>query len=183
VPDAPPIDVNLLRPALAAGLTWLYETEQPTDGVQHHLGVTVYSDAVNRSVSLVPSGLGGAAAGLPVIVVEVVHKVYRWPAALDDRCWELANGYTEGELQRIADVVRDLGRDVIETWNGRPRSDSGSIALADPAGPSIVPVHNYLRGCPTHHTVFCSHDGCTWYRDGHARVVMPTPPEGVRCSG
>jgi hypothetical protein len=175
MPDAPPLDVGLLRPYLAAGLTWLYETEQPEGAIMQHHGATMWAPEINRSVQLCPV----AWSGLPVIVVEVARTVRRWPDAslASDRHYEIANGYTAGELERIVGLVQDLGRGVADFWNGHPGCASGSIALTDKAGPSAGPVHRYLAHCPTHDTVFCGHKGCTWYRDGRALVVPPTPPE------
>lgn len=168
--------IDLLRPALAAGLEWLYETEQPPGAVLSHHGVDLRVPEANRRLSLVPSGY----RSLPVVVVEVLEKTYE--PRTGPQYPRLTNGLERGEIAQIVQVIESLGCTVDTIWNARPGSSSGSIGLLAPAGPSLRPVQAYRRHCPTHRTVFCGHSpergghNCSWYRDGRALVVEPTVP-------
>jgi hypothetical protein len=120
--------------------------------------------AINRTLSLVPSGWEGHV----VIVLEVRDRRYA-PGMFG----ELLNGLEEGEMDRLIALLADLGHNVVEHWNGRPRSVTGSVALARPANPALLAaVTRYRAGCPNHHTVFCPAE-CGWFRNGYAMLNTP----------
>lgn len=163
-----------LRPIVAGGLRWLYDTSQPPQAILQHHGATLWTPAINRNVQLVPSGWKGC-----VVVVLGVSR-QRWGAPTATTAAPLLNGLQDNELVLFADLVAELGRKVIHDWNGAEGMDSGSLALADPAHPALLAaVTRYHAGCGTHHTVFCSREGCDWYRDGYAMVVKPEVAEAA----
>jgi hypothetical protein len=154
--------------ALAAGLRWLYDTEQPVGAILHHSGVILRS-ADNRTFGFVPSG----ARQRPVVVVDVtkVEWIDRGPYEFK----EPANPLEPGELEALAEQISALGFEVDGTWNGHP-GIAGSIGLKRTANPSLLAaVDVYLAGCQEHpnRSVFCD---CGWYSAGRALVVPPTVP-------
>lgn len=155
------MDVHALQASVDAGLAWLYDTEQPDTAILQHHGVPLAAVG-NRRLRFCPVGFNQR----PVVVVDVVHVTYIG-ASLRPQ-----NPLAAGELEALATMV---GRSVpvAKTWNGHP-AVTGSIGLARPAHPSLVAaVARYHARCPQHHTVFCGHTGCSWYRDGHLTVVYP----------
>lgn len=151
---------------LRAGLTWLYETEQPAEAIDQHHGA--YSPAVDgRICRFIPVGWQQH----PVVVVDVAHPVY------DGH--EVTNPLGgPAEVAEVVDALAELGRRHLETWNGVEGSITASISLVDAAHPSLVAaVHRYFASCPEHGSVFCGtqHD-CTWFRDGKRLIVPPSWP-------
>lgn len=151
---------------LAAGLRWLYETEQPTDAWQEHRGLLLRAPASNRCYSFIPAN-----DWRRVVVAVDVAKI-EW---IDNGPNELrtpANPLESGELEALAAELRVLGFEITSTWNGHPQT-SGSIGLARPAHPSLVAaVDRYHAGCLAHpkRGVFCD---CDAWRSGFARIVRP----------
>lgn len=155
---------------LRRGLRWLHETEQPDDSLLQHHGETVRAQG-NRKLTFIPT----AWAGHPVIVVAVDSLEYGPPPRL--RC---LNPIAAGELEAFAELLAELGAEVVRTWNGHPHT-SGSLALARPAHPSLAAaVKRYHGGCPAHHTVFCR---CGWCAVGHRRLIrlrdIPVPADDL----
>jgi hypothetical protein len=150
---------------LAAGLRWLYETEQPDGAILQHHGVWV-GKVDNRSFSFAASAWEGRA----VVVAEVV-KV-EWKS--DPLGHQVpANPLAPEELADLTAELVELGAEVLHTWNGHP-AITGSLALARPAHPSLVAaVDRYRTGCPDHTGPLCSWDGCPWYGDGNALIIKP----------
>lgn len=154
-----------LRPVLASGLRWLYETSQPPQAILQHHGCSLPAPAVNRRIDFVPSGWEGRV----VLVLKVRNLRY---GVGDPK--PLLNGLGITERTRFADLVADLGHKVVHMWNGEPGTASASVALAEPAHEALLAaVTRYHGGCGIHHDTFCSRDGCTWYLEGRKMVVEP----------
>lgn len=153
---------------LAAGLRWLYGTEQPADAVLSHHGISVSDpDAgANRWYSFVPSG----ALQRPVVVVHVSRP--EW-AGTGTGMYP-ANPLDVDELVAVQLDLATLDVVVHGTWNGFP-GHSGSVGLTRPARPSLLAaVDRYRAGCADHlGQILCSWDGCPWYAAGEARIVRP----------
>ncbi len=164
------------RTALALGLNWLYHTQQPSDAIMHHLGISNPVDIgrEERYFSFVPTG-GPHNSDQPVVVVTATRP-YRG---------EPGTGIThpfggDEEMDMWQKVIEDLGYTVTGRWNGK--EVSGSFCLAGSAHPSLLAaVQLYRAGCPDHPAmkVFCD---CGWYAAGTARLVVPdwtvTGPNG-----
>ena len=149
---------------LQAGLAWLYDVDQPAGAITSHHGVSCR--AADRTFNFVPSG----AKDLPVIVVNVAAPV--WVGTVRHK---LTNPLCPGELAVWSTLLRTLGHDVRETWNGA--GETGSIGLARRAAPSLLAaLSRYRHGCHGHDghkgTVFCAE----WYSEGHAQLVPPAWP-------
>ncbi|GAA2107967.1 hypothetical protein [Streptomyces synnematoformans] len=148
---------------LAAGLAWLYETEQPDDAILQHHGETLSRPDSNRWYGFCPAGWDGR-----VVISTHVGKV-EWTGEGGGR--RPANPLGPGELDAITAELAGLGAEVVSTWNGHPGT-TGSLALARPAHPTLLAaVDRYRRGCPNHTGPLCSWDGCPWYPTGNARVA------------
>lgn len=150
------------RATLAAGLAWLHDIEQPDDAIIQPHGVTLR--AGDRQFRFAPSGWMRSA----VIVVDTTNTQPLEP----------------GELKDLTAVLAELGAEVTHTWNGHP-STTGSLALERPSHPTLVAaVARYQAGCQRRcGRPLCSWDGCPWYRDGYARLVMPTLPRETAQGG
>jgi hypothetical protein len=162
--DSPTNEQHPNARVLAAGLRWLYETEQPEGALLTHHGEGMKGEG-NRRFYFIPEG----ADGPPVVAVEVAEIVYR----MDDEGDKVpANPLEPDELTDLASALAALGVEVARTWNGHPAT-TGSLGLVQPAHSSLLAAVNlYRAGCPTHphKSVFC---GCGWYPEGHAKVVTP----------
>lgn len=147
---------------LAAGLTWLYDTDQPDGAILQHHGLS--NGDQHRGYRFIPQGYGAR----PVVVVDVIEQ--EWDGTGDSyRC---LNSLGRGEAADLAALIDSFGVPVASRWNGAPGSVTASIGLELPARPSLVAaVSRYRAGCSIHDDVFCDRDGCTWYRDGRQRVV------------
>ena len=150
--------------SLAAGLRWLYETEQPPGAILQHHGVSMTGPG-NRTFRFAPSGANGRA----VVIVDVADV--RWKSEGGDQA--PANPLRPGELAELAAWLTERGYEVADTWNGQPGSVTGSVALARPAHPTLLAaLARYHAGCPDHPSkgVFCD---CGWYATGNALQVQP----------
>ena len=174
MPESGPFqtDTTPFLPTIAAGLRWLYETEQPDDAVLQHHGLPLPA-VENRRFSFCPRGW----AGHVVVVVEVAKVEWGRPYEPP------RNPLAPDELDALTAALANFGARVVSTWNGHP-AVTGSLALARRANPTLrASVQRYFDQCPRHRTVFCgSNFGCTWYRDGYARVVKPTAPARLQHS-
>jgi hypothetical protein len=154
-----------LTAVLTAGLTWLYDTEQPDGAILHHSGESLPAEG-NRRFSFIPAG-GSREA---IVVVDVAHVGW---VDVDPWTKAPANPLGPGELERITDALAELGARVARTWNGYPAT-TGSLALVRPAHPTLLAaVDRYHAGCLEHPgygrgDVFCD---CDWYGHGNARVI------------
>lgn len=168
----PQLAMTPFLPTITAGLRWVYETEQPGDAVLQHHGLSL-PVVENRRFSFCPTGWAEH-----VVIVVSVAKVELGGPYEPPR-----NPLAPDELVAVTAALADLGADVVKTWNGHP-SITGSLALTRPAHPSLVAaVKRYHAGCPQHRTVFCgSKVGCSWYRDGYARIVQPIAPARLQHS-
>jgi hypothetical protein len=161
--------LDMLRPTLAAGLCWLYDTEQPSDATIQHHGAGLPSVA-NRRLRFCPQGWEGH----PVVVIDVAHVEWDGPYL------PAKNPLAAGELDAVATLIAETASPVVGIWNGHP-AITGSVALSRPAHPTLVgAVNRYRAGCPEHSTVFCTSEGCTWYRAGHAKIIHPISPRPVQ---
>ncbi|MFJ2780216.1 hypothetical protein [Kitasatospora sp. NPDC087315] len=150
---------------LIAGLAWLYDTEQPDGAILQHHGTTLGTHD-NRHYTVTPTG----AMNLPVFVVDIVDMDFDFERSEPGP----RNVLAAGELAALADTLAAFGAEVRTTWNGT--GVTGSIGLRRPAHPTLTAaVDRYHARCPTHHNVFCSDQGCTWYTDGHVLINHPTP--------
>lgn len=151
---------------LAAGLAWLYDTEQPDDALVSRHG-EMLPGVGNRSFGFVPQGWDG----YPVVVVEVASIEYKV-----ERGYEVpANPLEPGELEDLTGQLAALGVTVISTWNGHP-AITGSLALQRSAHSSLLAaVSRCSAGCLEHprESVFCT---CGWWQQGYRRAVKPAPP-------
>ena len=151
-----------LDATLEIGLRWLYRTEQPAGAVLQHHGMPLPATG-NRKLRFCPAG----ANGRPVVVINVVNVEWGDPGQGP------ANPLAAGELEALAAAIAHTGTPVAQTWNGHP-GITGSVGLAHRAHPTLrAAVDRYRAGCPQHHTVFCSRQGCSWYRDGNAKARYP----------
>lgn len=158
-----------VRTVLAAGMAWLFDTEQPEDSVIQHHGSS--RSAGDRIYGFCPAGWEGR----PVVFVQVAEPRYAGPPPDG----EVANPLdVPGELESLEALLRDLGHPVVERWNGAPGSTTASFALEGQAHPSLLAaVSRYRAGCPVHGNPLCSQAGCRWYRTGYALIVQPDWPE------
>ncbi|MFE4658108.1 hypothetical protein ACFRFJ_15660 [Streptomyces hydrogenans] len=172
VPDGVSLWVRCLldTPAvLAAGLRWLFDTEQPDTAVVTHLGMSI-PGAGNRWYGLAPSGADGQ-----VVISANVSRV-TWVRDDDTRP---ANPLGYGELEWLKGLIEHLGYAVNGAWNGYP-GISGSISLAQAAHPSLTAaVDRYRAGCLAHPAagVFC---GCEAWKQAIAAAVRPAYTEVSR---
>ncbi|MFI6228722.1 hypothetical protein ACIBCR_15575 [Micromonospora echinospora] len=161
------------RDVLAAGLNWLYNTEQPADAALSHHGISTPRIG-NRWYWFIQSGYNG----LPVVVVQVTDP--EWDRTkLDSLLLNPLGGVAE--MTAYCDALNALGADVTTWWNGK--GDSGSIGLAKPAHPSLLAaLQRYRDGCQNtaddgqlHNqgSVFCR---CDWYRSRRSKLLTPTWP-------
>lgn len=155
------------RATLAAGLRWLFDTEQPAGAVQQHHGVGL-PPVGNRRFGFCPAG-GDSRAVVTVAVANVEWRLQRGEQVS-------ANPIRPTELDDLTTELASLGAEVVHTWNGHPGT-TGSLALARPAHPSLLAaVDRYRAGCPTHpghgsdKGVFCQ---CGWYAAGNDLVIQP----------
>lgn len=164
------------REVLAAGLKWLFETEQPEGAMVSHHGEHLYALG-NRTYQFVPRGFDSGRS--PVVIVDVTFK--KWDKS-DPYHWRLTNGLEVGEMEAVAADLAALGVGVVKTWNGRAGGETGSLALEGRAHPALLAaVALEKAGCPQegsehrHGSVFC---GCGWRKPGRALAVGPVyPPE------
>jgi hypothetical protein len=158
-------DQQYVRAVLAAGLTWLYDTEQPEGAIETHHGAFAVADD-RLSISFAP-------IGLPVVVIDIRDARY------DDSRYDrpLLNPLTAAECDAVAGILTELGRPPIDRWNGAG-CESGSFRLATPIHPTLeAACARYRADCPEHGTVFCgSKEGCTWLKDGRGLIVAPKWP-------
>lgn len=157
--------------AVPRALAWLYDTVQPDDAVQHHLGKNVWIPAANRHLRMFP-------APRPVLVIEVSSLECGRPDELP------RNPLRPGELDELAVVVAGHRRTVLDRWNGHPAA-SGSLQLAEaPHRSLLAAVERYTAGCPGHRDVFCGGwqagnsrlaplASCEAWRRGFRRTVPP----------
>lgn len=149
---------------LTAGLAWLIGTEQPAEALTTHHGVG--RGTGDRRFRFVPSPTW------PIIVMELTH-----PAR--DQRGNLLNPLTKHDVKALhVDLIR-RGQTIRSTWNG-VGCDTVSVALGGTVHPTLLDaVETYHRGCPVHHTVFCSPDrnGCDWYATGNRHLVKPAWPD------
>ncbi|MFE2712279.1 hypothetical protein ACFXKI_09880 [Streptomyces mirabilis] len=163
-----PLTDQQLDEILDTGLGWLYDTVQPDDAHQHHLGIVFHLPEANRWYGFVPEG----ARSLPVVSVDVltVEWIDNGPNGLGTP----GNPLELGELDVLAAGLRRRGVESSGTWNGHPGA-TGSVGLVRPAHPTLVAaVDRYRRGCVVHpeRSVFCD---CEAWRAEGARIVRPAP--------
>lgn len=145
---------------LQAGLAWLYDIDQPGLAIVDQFGVSCR--AGDRVLQFMPT----SAIDLPVIVVKVAAPL--WVGTIRRR---LTNPLRPGELALWSGLLRALGHDAVQTWNGT--HETGSIALARLANTSLLAAFaRYRQGCPNHRTVLCAQ----WRSDGRADMVPPAWP-------
>lgn len=164
---------NQARGVLAAGLAWLYDTEQPEGAILSHHGVS--KAAGEHSFRFI----GEAADGLPAIVVELVNPRYSYPGG--DRHLDTPIGKVLP--RQLAETIADLGHHVGDQWNWG-NSTSGSLGLVGRAHPTLRGgLARYRSGCPEHRTVFCGgwqaspgQEDCTWMSTGRKLIVEPDWP-------
>ncbi|MEV4079727.1 hypothetical protein AB0J43_05480 [Nonomuraea fuscirosea] len=154
---------------LAAGLAWLYDTEQPDDALVSHHG-EMLPGVGNRLFGFIPQGWDGHA----IVTVEVQSVEYKVEQGYDVP----ANPLEAGELEDLTSQLAALGATVISTWNGHPAT-TGSLALQRSAHPSLLAaVSRCSVGCLEHprESVFCK---CGWWQQGYGQAVRPTPSLAV----
>lgn len=169
---------SVTQAVLAAGLAWLYETEQPPGAIPDHHGYSC--SAGDRRYRFCPAG----ARSLPVVVVDVRHPRYD-TGKLDRVLLNPLGGAPE--MDALVAAIEALGVVVADRWNGEAHHETGSLGLAERAHPTLLAgLRRYRAGCPDHRTVFCGgwraskgQEDCTWLRDGSALMVLPDwPKEG-----
>lgn len=156
-----------LATILDTGLNWLYDTVQPDDAHQHHLGIVLHLPAANRWYGFCSAG----ANNLPVVSVDVIKVEHKFD---DDGDSIPANPLEPDELATLAAELEQRGHKVTSTWNGHP-GVTGSVGLDRTAHPTLVAaVDRYRRGCTVHpkRSVFCD---CEHWRAEGARIVRPEP--------
>lgn len=157
---------------LAAGLKWLFETEQPEGAGASHFGEALADEAANRRYEFRPNS--SRANRAPIVVVQVAKPEYEHP---DPFTRVLTNGLEEGEIDAVVAELEALGHTVVDRWNGAPGTESGSIALGGRPHPSLLAaVERQGAGCTNkgdeHKTgsVFC---GCGWAVTGRQLLIRP----------
>ncbi|MGV9816649.1 hypothetical protein ACWDTQ_32640 [Streptomyces cellulosae] len=165
-----------LQTILAAGLEWLYDVCQPDDSLLHG-GSPTYHCFNGRKYYFAPSGPGGR----PVLVVNIAQPRYEDRPGRFGSEHVLANPLEKTELEELTAVLQKMGRRVHRTWNGHP-SETGSVLLEDfPHASLVSAAFRYRSGCPIHRSVFCSREkGCSWYADGHDKLVQPDVAKHVQ---
>lgn len=155
------------RAVLAAGLAWLYDTVQPADAITSHHGYCTAADG--RRLRFAPRG---SYPGGPVIVIDVAQPHYDGPQH-NRVLTNPLGGHTE--MLAWCGVLGELGHDCSTWWNGD--GETGSVQLTQLAHPTLRHAEdNYRQGCPDHPGPLCSWDGCRWFPDREARLVMPAWP-------
>lgn len=156
--------MTTLARVLDVGLGWLFDTVQPDDAHQHHLGIALGLPEYNRTYGFCPDG----AEHLPVVVVSVAK-----PRLLPGRLQQ--HPLTPLELADLAAELRRRGLPIRTTWNGFP-APTGSVGLAQPVHYTLAAaVQRYHRGCTSHpeRRVFCD---CEHWRAEGARIIRPARP-------
>lgn len=165
-----------LAAILDAGLTWLYDTEQPDTAHQQHHGITLSLPASNRVYGFCPDGW----QRLPVVSVDVGKVEHKLDADGDSIP---ANPLESLELDSLVVELARRGFEASSTWNGHP-GVTGSVGLVRAAHPTLTAaVERYRRGCTVHpeRSVFCD---CEAWRDEGARIIRPavqTAPSAPAC--
>lgn len=155
--------LNDAAPILTAGLAWLIDTVQPAGALTTHHGVG--RGTPDRWFRFIPSPTW------PIIAMELTHP------DRDDR-GNLLNPYTKYDVLSLHAALIRRGYTIRSTWNG-VGCDTVSVALTGAVHPTLLDaVETYHRGCPDHHTVFCSpgRNGCGWYGNGNRHLVPPAWP-------
>lgn len=149
-------------PIVAAGLRWLYDTEQPRDALLQPGGVAL--PPVRGRWYIFAPGLRSPGAAI------VVH-----PGAPGDS--DPVKELDMAELSGLAATVTQLAGIGARVTSATPRM--GRIDLDAAAHPSLVDaVRRYLSGCPPHRQKGCGHARgaqapCRWYADGFSRLIQP----------
>lgn len=170
------VSVNEAADVLDAGLTWLFDTEQPAGAVCHHLGFSVAPG--DRTIGFIPD------VRFPIVTMCLAYP------ERDDHD-ELTNPLTKHDVTDLAAFLTRRGRVVRDQWNGRGTM-TVSMALAGHVHPTLRDaVERYHQGCPEHKTVFCGREDlpCPWFADGNRVLVKPVWPRtrdmhasGVQCT-
>lgn len=165
--DGPDMSKHL--PSLLVGLRWLYDTEQPATAIHHPLGAQLAS-VDDRVVGFCPSGWNGHVVVSLAATAPARRAPYRrWLSLRGPRAMRPRDVLAPGELEAFAELLSDLGEEVVSTWSGYP-GRSGSVALARPAHASLLAaVARDQAGCPEHGPAgLCE---CDWSRAGRRDVV------------
>lgn len=156
------------RATIATGLTWIFDTVQPDGVIDSHHGLT--RTVGDRTFMFIPRGY----AGSPIAVMEIRDGARSYNGHGD-----LINPLTHDDVAEFKAALADLGYEQIEHWNGAGTS-TVSVQLVGQAHPTLTAaIARYNRGCPTHNSVFCSRDNCTWFRDGREMLISPTWPSPI----
>lgn len=164
-----------MEQVLRVALDWLYKTEQPPGAgiTQHGIGSGDLPTIPTRRIGLLPGHGDG-----PIISVRVAA-----PVKVDTL--HVRNPLAPDELAEWAEVIRDLGYDVVEDWTTNTGGESGSIKLAESQHPSLSAAYQlYLTGCTTHTYDETNRNGehggslcrCGWWRTPTSLLVHPTWP-------
>lgn len=164
------VDPDHLGAVLRTGITWLTASEQPDDAVTQHHGLKVkVADGIG--VRFAPARPQGGPPDSAVVGIDAGYH----PGSPSPGPRLL----TDVDCARFEEAITAAGGNVIDSWNGAG-CNSGSWAITGISPTLAAAVARYHARCPKHDTVFCGRsdrpDPCTWYRDGHARLVEPTFP-------
>ena len=158
-----------VTPTLAAGLAWLYQTEQSRDALVQPQGIALPAVADRRFI-FVPD-VGGQGAAVVVHVTTAAHL--DGPSAPREVL-------TGEELADIAEALTGAHSGVHTRLVSTPGTVSGHIQLSVKAHPSLLAaVTRYRAGCPRHRQPACGYirnTQCSWFAHGFTRLIPPTPP-------
>lgn len=164
------VDPDRLDAVLRIGIAWLTASEQPDDALaQHHGTVAFAADGIR--VRFAPAQPQGGPPDSAVVGIDAGYH----PGSPSPGPRLL----TDADCARFEAAIIAAGGNVAHSWNGAG-CNSGSWAITGISPTLAAAVARYHARCPWHDTVFCGRsdrpDPCTWYRDGHARLVEPTFP-------
>lgn len=135
-----------LEDAIARGLRWLREVEQPADAIVFHLGDQ--TRAAGFAIDFTPR-LGGSSIVCVAKLVRIDLEDARRDTERDPRLLKKA------ELERVVRALEVQGASVVDSWNGVGLF-SGSFRVALELHPSLAAaLTRYHDGCPKHGSVFC----------------------------
>lgn len=164
--------VNLVRQVLAAGLAWLFDTEQPPDALVRDGRLSTLVDGVRFTFV---AGENGRA----VLVVAVAEPRFeRTGASARFGAYRVTNPVNADLLAAIPRLLDELGHLVAQMWGSE---QSTSYRLRGTVHPTLVDaVQRFEGGCPAHGRITeWSAAGCGWLGHGTGQLVAPEWPAGA----
>lgn len=191
---------TVVEEAVREGCEWLMHSRQPKNAGIHHSGKAGTHVGGHLGVSFTPWGhftnrRGPRKTGSfsPDRTLNMKEKGYgtvcfqmpdnEW-VDYDSDPWRYGPpipAFTDAERKWLTELVRSTGADVDQDWSSGDRSHSVGVRNVTPTLKRAA--SNYMDGCPEHDTVFCSKDGCDWYKRIHNTTTWPVLPSAPAPAG